>query len=63
MGKGGKRQKIDTRFPKRTACDDDDASFDMDDEIDACKLIHSFFLNYFCNYCLIVLITIYYTKA
>ncbi|GLT53881.1 hypothetical protein SLA2020_271190 [Shorea laevis] len=37
MGKRGKRQKIDNRFPKKTARDgdDDDSSFDMDDEIDA----------------------------
>jgi hypothetical protein len=63
MGKRGKKQKIDNRFPKRTTRDDDDASFDMDDEIDACKLIHSFFLNYFCNNFLIVLIQISYTKT
>ncbi|XP_062174089.1 protein THALLO [Alnus glutinosa] len=35
MGKRGKKQKIDNRFPKRTTRDDDDAPFDMDDEIDA----------------------------
>jgi hypothetical protein len=49
MGKRGKKQKIDNRFPKKTARDgdDDDSSFDMDDEIDACKLIHSFLFKLF----------------
>ena len=49
MGKRGKGQKKDNRNPKRIFRNNDVASDDMDDEIDACKLIHFFFFNYFCN--------------
>ena len=49
MGKRGKGQKKDNRNPKRISRNNDVASVDMDDEIDACKLIHFFFFIYFCN--------------